>query len=158
MRETDNRYIHDSFYVKDFGTKHARGWLSARRGCEVDGDIWTKNNEKSHGKMLHREQILSAKACRYVKVGLFQRLPAERQTGVSGNRETDRCVWKQRDRPVCLETERRPVCLETERRPVCLESKEQVEGGKSQRLRLAQCCMWQCWGGSEASEGATRRF
>lgn len=48
--------------------------------------------------------------------------------------------------------------LETERRPVCLESKEQVKRGKSQRLRLAQCCRWQCWGGSEASEGATRRF
>ena len=80
--------------------------------------------------MLHREQILSAKARRYIKVGLFQRLSAERQTDVSGNRETDQCVWKQRE----------DQCVWKERRPVCLESKEQVEGGKSQRLRLAQCC------------------
>lgn len=38
---------------------------------DVDGDIWTKNNEKTHGKMLHREQILSAKALRWVNVGLL---------------------------------------------------------------------------------------
>ena len=76
-------------------------------------------------------------------------------------------VYPQRDRPVCLETERQTsvsgnrekTSVSGKREDQCVwRAKSRWREERVRDLGWPSAAMWQCWGGSEASEGATRRF